>query len=264
METAIEEDEFFKRMRLLEDARKAFEALPASAGGPTPTMLQQPSFTPPNGVGVSPPLTTPTPAPIIANPSEFTKKHIGSIITVSGWERNATFAPKRNSLVWGGPLASTISEITVEMVVLPNIALMTPFVVMEIQGVGGQSEKVYLIPKGDSAHSHYKAINRVIPALGCPWTIRLFDAFAQPLNIGEDTTVVKHIVAPNRFYVSELNDIAHGTTVLVNGVSAVVTSISKDANGVAVETSSPFSSNIVNATVVNVNRQFTLIVSSAF
>ena len=267
LETALEEDEFFSRMRLLEDNRKAFEMPPAA---PPPAQLTHP-------VPIGSVLNTDN-THSVAQPQQSMKP--STVVTMHGWDRQVAFSPQRNSLVWAGPLSPSVSQVSVVALLLPNhVTSITPYVVLEVVGVGGQTESVHLIPKTntstnvygsgpDNGWVAYESIkDGFMTPLACPWNIKLFDAFKAPLSLGEDVATIIGGVpgSANRVLVNNPGDINFKNVVLINNKMINVSGMYKGSS------TSPQHSSVIELSVdvkaddligtpiVNVHKQFVVI-----
>ena len=286
LETAMEEDEFFAKMRLLEDTRKNFETPPSAPPAPQLAHPVPIGTVLPTQSGSTEAINTPQPA----QPTQAAMISIkpSSVVVLNGWDRQVAFSPKRNTIVWAGPISPSVSRISIDAVLLPgHVSALTPYVILEIQGVGGQTETVNLISKqGASANAQnaygstpggtwavYEPVSQghYITPLACPWTLRLFDAFKAPLNLGEDvaTVVSGSKDSASRIYVSMHGDLTPGNAILLEGangnsIMCNVTGKYKDqnGNGSLVELSQEIQvAKFVGATIVNIQKQFVVLLA---
>lgn len=140
-------------------------------------------------------VTAATAATVVASVASVAASATGHFV-INGHERNWLFSPPRNLIVWPGPLPKSSLELRLDSVQLPrSVSALTPHVVMDIQGAGGQTVRFVLLPAYGFASEgwlSYQPIHGNMKPLSCPWTIKLFDAYGDPLALGEDTARVVH------------------------------------------------------------------------
>lgn len=99
----------------------------------------------------------------------------------------------RAVLPWEGPLPPFIDATGLRLVAcqLPSfVADLTPYVRLAIDGVGGATTECVLLPTHDGGRwkrwaPAAESLSYLVP-VPCPWTIRLFDAAGQLLDMGFD------------------------------------------------------------------------------
>ena len=257
-ETALEEDEFLKRMKILEEGRKDMNLTQVEIVKP-----DKPFF-PPTGVTTNAKTELFITKTIVQQPQQTPS--VTNVININSWARNATFSPSRNSFIWAGPILSSIKSLTIKSLMVPS-NLITPYIIMEIQGLGGQINHIHFI-KSNSTNStdiwdKYTSIQPEILPLGCPWTIRLFDAFTNPLSLGDDNVNVTAITN-NILTVNDIGDLHQDSLIMLGGITSNILKINRQANTFIIETSTNYQhllKHYSNLTIINLNKQTSIILS---
>ena len=182
-----DEDDFYKRLQDLETQRSM---PPPSSAPAVPSPLVSPPIQPtaPTAVAAAGPSVVYLPA--TASPARYHRP-----ILINGSDRMWEYFTKRSTLVWPGPIKGS-STILVALMLPKACAGMTPVVSVEITGAAGNSVETVCI-----LHDTGPVWDRWVPCgeallktLACPWTIKLRDNFLRPLELGDDTQVVKQSV----------------------------------------------------------------------
>jgi len=178
-QSAMKQDDFFKRIKELDDQRR--HAQEAAAAGfaplapPMPQQQQQKAM--PASIATSVPLPTPS--------YQMKSKQV----VINSADRKWTFSPPRNVFVWSGPLPRGTFEMVCAF--LPARAAATaPYINLEIQGAGGQNDTFVLIsdipsPPQGRWQKYIPVAEAAIP-LSCPWTIKLKGHDHAGLPLGDD------------------------------------------------------------------------------
>lgn len=195
--TATEEpegDPFFIKLQELEVARKSGNVW-LQQQQPLPTTAAQPLATPPvpSDVNQVPSVTT---IYMQAPPEKGTAIHIRS------WHRSWAQRPERAVYTWSGPFPNGADLLStyVSSVVVPKLTMtFTPYVILEIEGAGGQVNECILIPDSKSVNGTWeylrppsKGMGHIRP-LALPWTLRFLDADRELLSFGHDNWKVHNV-----------------------------------------------------------------------
>jgi len=183
-EDVLEEDEFMSKVRLLEQNRK--QSAPVVATVPV-TQVAQPVQPVQQSIA---PIVVQQPIPSINVPTKNLKQNT---IMIHAKDRNWTFAAARNTWVWSGPLPSGMELGSLKFSALflhHAIVSTTPFINVEIVGAGGQKINTIFISSVQVTKGWASLIplhpNQLMHPLATPWTIRILDAYENPLMLGED------------------------------------------------------------------------------
>jgi hypothetical protein len=184
-----DEDDFYKRLQDLETQR----SMPPPSSAPVvPSPLMSPpqltAPTAPTGIAAAGPNVVYLPA--TASPARYHRP-----ILINGSDRMWEYFTKRSTLVWPGPIKGS-STILVALMLPKACAGMTPIVSVEITGAAGNSVETVCILRdtGPVWDRWVPCGEALLKTLACPWTIKLRDNFLRPLELGEDTQVIKQSV----------------------------------------------------------------------
>lgn len=210
-----DEEDFFRKLQDLEQHR----TLP-----PPPTPLN-PLFTPslPHGAGAAGAggaahgagLGTGT--SVVYLPSSLEPTRISKPIILNGCDRMWEYFTKRCTLIWSGPIPSNVSQLKLVCLLLPvHCAFKTPVIHIEVEGAAGNTIDVVCIRSSAGARAGAGGSGGVggvggsgggdgawdtwtpcadgfgeLKSLSCPWTIKIKDAYGNPLDMGDDGFLVK-------------------------------------------------------------------------
>lgn len=187
-----DEEAFMARLQQLEMSRKMPPAPPAPPATPAA----------PAAPATEPSVTTSVPIPAqVATVFMPAPPRKGFPLILQGMERPWMYSPDRASWVWAGPFPSLADSGNTKVccMLLPkHVAETSPFVVVQIQGAGGQLVSCALVPDGVGGRRGWDTWRPCmesmgyIPSVACPWTIRILGADANLLALGHDSaTVIK-------------------------------------------------------------------------
>lgn len=125
----------------------------------------------------------------------------GQELLINSWQRNWVQYPSRNGFLWNGPLPTGVdlTESRVSHVLLPRALLETlksPYVVLQLEGAGGQMTQSILVP-GGSGSGAWGTFVPAAPTLGylkplaCPWRVKLLSAEGRLLELGKDGEMMR-------------------------------------------------------------------------
>lgn len=186
------QDEFFQKLQQLEMQRKAPIATPPPEPVPAnPSRLSNVQVSSTTTTVPTPP--PPTPITVIV-PSTTVANH-GIITRIHSIDRNWIYNRAISSMVWSGPLPKQIDENNIRIValMLPRVCMeCTPYVLLRIEGAGGQQADVCMLPSESVVGTWVKyqpcTANEHMRKFATPWTLRLLDAYEKDLqSIGEDS-----------------------------------------------------------------------------
>lgn len=196
-ETSSEEqvvgDPFFTKLQELEVSRKSSNMwLQANAppAQPAATLTTPPV---PSDASQAPSVTT---IYMQSPPDKGVAVHIRS------WHRSWIQHPERGTYRWSGPLPNGIDvhSTYISCVIVPKQTMTwTPYVILEIEGAGGQVNECILVPDSKSVNSTWEYLRPTTKALGyiwplaLPWTLRFLDADREMLPYGNDCWSVQEI-----------------------------------------------------------------------
>lgn len=183
-------DPFFTKLQELEVARKSGNVWMQS-----------------NASAAAIPLATP---PVTANDTANNITTIymqappekGVTIHIRSWHRSWVQNPFRAAFTWSGPfpVGMDVNSSYVSCVIVPKQTMTwTPYVILEIEGAGGQVNECILIPDSKSVNTTWEYLRPSVKSLGyvkplaLPWKLRLLDADRESLPYGEDRWKVKDV-----------------------------------------------------------------------
>lgn len=197
-------DPFFTKLQELEITRKTTNIL-MQPGPEIPLMPMNTSLQ----VVAPPPQAT---SSATNGPATITKVYMqsppekGNAIHIRSWHRPWQVQnPLRAAFTWSGPFPVGIdtNSTYVSCVVLPKQTLSwTPYVILEIEGAGGQLSETVLIPDSQCSNPTWEYMRPSTRSLGhikplaLPWKIRWLDADRELLPYGMDQWVaidIKHL-----------------------------------------------------------------------
>lgn len=176
-------DPFFTKLQELEVARKA-----GNVWMQTDTPVSAPPPPPPAAVP-SPPVTSVSTIYMQAPPEKGTAIHIRS------WHRPWMTSPSRAAFLWQGPFPASmdVNTMYVSSVIVPKQTMIwTPYVILEMEGAGGQINECILTPDSKSVSNVWEYLRPCTRAVGyvrplaLPWKLRLLDADRELLPFGKD------------------------------------------------------------------------------
>jgi hypothetical protein len=183
------EDDFFKKLQSLELSRKA---------PPTPVPVPVPvsNTVPPlqtNSVQPSQPITVIVPSVAVSSSGVVTRIH--------SRDRDWMYHEDIHSIVWNGPLPKQTDETNFRVVqlLLPKQCLYeSPYVILRLEGAGGQHQDVYFTPNTSLTGSWVSYTpccdsNSYVKRFSLPWTLRLLDAQEKDLILGKDAWLLENI-----------------------------------------------------------------------
>jgi hypothetical protein len=119
----------------------------------------------------------------------------GQELLIQSHQRNWVQYPHRNGFSWGGPVPPG-GELRIEKVFLPEYdasRLHSPYLVLHLEGAGGQTAQVYLYAsQGNIQGTGWRIYEPMASTLGyiktlaCPWKVRLLLASGKPVEMGTD------------------------------------------------------------------------------
>lgn len=193
-ESEPEGDPFFIKLQELEVARKSgnvWAGLQTSASAPAAATLATPPV--PSESSQVPSVTT---VYMQSPPEKSTAIHIRS------WHRPWIHQPDRAVYNWSGPFpngADLMATYVSNVIVPKNTMTFTPYVILEIEGAGGQVNECILIPDSKSVNGTWeylrpptKGMGHIRP-LALPWTLRFLDADRELMNFGSDHWSVENV-----------------------------------------------------------------------
>lgn len=185
------EEDFFKKLQSLELARKApVVAAPAPPAIPPPALSS--ALTPaPTPAPPAQPITVIVPSVAVATSGIITRIH--------SHDRPWIYQEDIQVRIWNGPLPKQMDESNFRVVhlMVPMQCLQdTPYIILRIEGAGGQHQDVYMTPKTDTHGpwvSYVPCTESVsyVKRFALPWTIRIMDAYEKELNLGKDAWLVE-------------------------------------------------------------------------
>ena len=126
----------------------------------------------------------------------------GQEVLINSWQRNWIQCPSRNGFAWNGPIPTGVdlSHSRVLRVFLPRRVcdvLKSPYIVLHLEGAGGQVSQSILVPElgGAGAGADGGGWGAFVPAandlgylktLACPWTVKVWTADGRMVNLGRD------------------------------------------------------------------------------
>lgn len=185
---AVDSDPFFTKLQELEVSRKSGNVWMGAETAPTPSVP-----TP------SAPIIVPSTVSTIymqAPPEKATAIHIRS------WHRSWLNAPLRAAFTWSGPLPTSIdvNSMYLSTVIVPKQTMIwTPYVILEMEGAGGQVNECILTPDSNSVSNTWEYLRPCTRSIGyirplaLPWKLRLLDADRELLPFGRDHWKVQSI-----------------------------------------------------------------------
>ena len=162
-------------------------------------------------------------------------------VIINGYERNFADNPNGSTIVWSPakdkPIPQNVIMMSIDTVVLPAlITSTTPFIILKLSCPLPSIKPVSFIcfPTGEKtdAFAYYRPLHQqsALRLFAFPWSIQLFDAYEQPLNMLDDVKVVgRHI---HNFYpVRPLNvtDWSIGDRIIVDDRITKIKGISRSA-----------------------------------
>lgn len=182
------ENEFFQKLQNLELQRKA----PVASTNPvTPQPVSTPLILPQPQTQPQQPITVIVPSSTVGS--------YGITTHVNSRDRNWIFDNNIAIITWNGPLPKQMDESNfriVSLVVPRCIENLTPYLIIRIEGVGGQVQHVTCISVSNSNSNPwiiYKPCSDTsgyIRRFALPWKISLVDAYGMIVNIGKDAWLV--------------------------------------------------------------------------
>ena len=118
---------------------------------------------------------------------------------IHGWDRDRRAWPKRSVFAWNSRLPAQMDpgHIKVAAVWVPTDCLAreaTPYLRLQIEGVGRQVAEAVLIPGATSARwttcVPCTETLGMLPALSPPWIVRCLNASGHPIDMGDDAATV--------------------------------------------------------------------------
>lgn len=185
-------DPFFTKLQELEVTRKSSNM-----------WLQQTPAVAPASVLATPPVPSDTSqAPSVTTIYMQSPPEKGVAVHIRSWHRMWTQHPERGTYKWSGPLPNGIDvhSTYISCVIVPKQTMTwTPYVILEIEGAGGQVNECILVPDSKSVNSTWEYLRPTTKALGhirplaLPWTLRFLDADREILPYGSDSWSVQDI-----------------------------------------------------------------------
>lgn len=124
----------------------------------------------------------------------------GQELLINSWQRNWVQYPNRNGFLWNGPLPPGVdlTESRVSHVLLPRACMETlksPYLVLQLEGAGGQMTQSILVPESTSSlwgtFVPAAATLGYLKPLACPWRVKLLTADGRLLELGKDGETVR-------------------------------------------------------------------------
>lgn len=193
------EDPFFQKLQELEVARKSGNVW-MQQSSTTSSSAAAPSVALPLASPMVP--SEPSQAPSVTTIYMQAPPDKGNAIHIRSWHRPWIAKPERAVYTWSGPfpLGSDLLATYVSTVIVPKQTMsFTPYVIMEIEGAGGQVNECVLIPDSKCVNTTWEYLRPPSKALGSirplalPWTLRLLDADRELLPYGKDHWVVQEV-----------------------------------------------------------------------
>lgn len=120
----------------------------------------------------------------------------GTELWIQSRQRNWIQSPDRNGFSWAGPIppGTDLTQTRVLQVFLPEVihrTLRTPYVVLMLEGAGGQTIQVFLLPgetmgTGWRTYAPASAELGYLKTLATPWTVKLLSASGKMIDMGRD------------------------------------------------------------------------------
>lgn len=137
-------------------------------------------------------------------------------IVINSYDRDWCYSTNRSIFVYSGPIPSGENiKLGFAGIFLPkNVATLTPIIIIEIEGAGGQKQNILctlsfqgviwdmwnILRTPDSKDANLKNIS-------CPWTIKLYDIYNELLNLGNDSQIITNVeILMNKNASIELNN----------------------------------------------------------
>lgn len=270
-------DPFFVKLQELEASRKAgnvWMQTDATASGTT---------SPPTApASLAAPVTTTNAVPSVTTIYMQAPPEKGTAIHIRSWHRSWLQSPMRAVFPWQGPYPVGIDTNTlyVSTLVVPKQTLLwTPYVILEMEGAGGQVNECIMVPDTKSASITWEYLRPCSRSIGyirplaLPWKIRVLDADRELLPLGQDHWKVKDIqrireisrltVVYDRGDTSLSKDFATNEVLLLtttNGSEVRCKIVAVGANTVDVDET--IDMKFVNAHILHLHRQSSLILET--
>jgi hypothetical protein len=198
---ALDKDQLFmERLKELEMTRSLPVASIAATGAATTTEtvkstmdLLLPSMNPVN---------LPTQIATVFMP---TPPRRGQELWIQSWQRNWIQYPGRNGFSWAGPIpnGTDLTQTRVVNVFVPEVfhrLHKNPYLVLLLEGAGGQTAQVFLVPGADVGsgwrmYAPASADLGYLKPLACPWTVKLVSASGKMIEMGRDGETM--VVSPS-------------------------------------------------------------------
>lgn len=126
----------------------------------------------------------------------------GVPIQIRSWHRSWVQRPERSKYIWNGPIPNGINLLStyVSCVIVPKMTMtFTPYVILEIEGAGGQVSECVLVPDSRSVNATWEYLRpsskslAYLRPLALPWTLRFLDADREPIPFGKDYWAVRSV-----------------------------------------------------------------------
>jgi hypothetical protein len=193
-----DDDSFFHRLQDIEAQRRQVNDVPGA------------------------PVLAPDPAPASFTPAAVSTIFVpapprrGQTLCIRSFARPWHLPALRATLAWAGPLpaAADAGNVRVAACQLPAaVADATPYVRLSVEGVAGATFECILLPgatrgRWSAWRAAAESLAHVRP-VPCPWTLRLFDASGQLLDLGADGVLLQ---ARNDRQTTAAEDRAYRTT----------------------------------------------------
>lgn len=182
-QSSINPNDFFKKIKEIEDQRRqAMEAAASNYAPAPPPLLPPQQRVAPSPIPVQ---STSTGVPLPTPPYQLKSKQF----IINSWERKWQFSPSRSIFIWGGPLPRGTFEMVCALI--PRKAVVShPYITIELVGAGGQSDSFIMVPSTAATASaggwekYVPVVADGIP-LSCPWTVKISG------GLGEDSNVIR-------------------------------------------------------------------------
>ncbi len=258
-------DPFFAKLQELEAARKSGNVWMA-AENPVPNPAPAPV------VAQAPPPTTVSTIYMQAPPEKATAIHIRS------WHRSWVNAPLRAAFTWSGPLPTSmdVNSMYLSSVIVPKQTMVwTPYVILEMEGAGGQVNECILTPDSNSVSNTWEYLRPCTRSIGyvrplaLPWKLRLLDADRELLPFGRDhwkVQSIQHIGSISRLTVSSMGplnkDFASNEWLLLSGAGLEMRCKVIAVGPTTIDVDELVDTKLTNANILHLHRQSCIVLEA--